>query len=689
MNQKGSETIRRRSNILSGHIRPHQTSNLVTKHFDNICSPQLAHSSTCGIIAFVSKEEPAFTYLMEGLTILQNRGYDSAGICTLTRTAKDEHQLTISKYASLNTTSDALNRLQTSQQQHNKNVLGMAHTRWATHGGKTDKNAHPHADQHNRIAIVHNGVIENATEIKKKLQSPPHSVTFRSETDTEVIVQLLSIHVDELTRKLPNAQKEEILLDALRLTLKELEGTWGLVIISRELPDRLFAVCNGSPLVVGLSEGRMFVASESSAFSRHTQQMITLENSEIAIVKADDVQLVKQDPSAQNSDVVSRKSKVIEDEHINLSPDPYPHWTIKEIMEQPQAVARALNFGGRLASDKTVMLGGLDANVGFLSKINHLIIAACGTSLFAARFGAKLMRSLKCFDTVQVIDAAELEQDDFPVHGGGLLVISQSGETADVFRCVQMAEEMNIPRFSIVNKVGSLIARSTMCGVYINAGREHAVASTKAFSCQVTVLSLVALWFAQIRDPTGMVQHRQALVTALHKLPTHMGMLNNNIRDTCKKIAQKLVPHEHMFILGKGLGESIAMEGSLKIKEITYLHAEAYSSGALKHGPFALIEEGTPIVVICLDDKHFSLNIACIHEISARGAYVIVITDAPNRVKPELHDKPGEILTIPHNGVLTGLLAVIPLQTIAYELAVAKGINCDKPRNLAKSVTVL
>jgi len=692
MHNSANDAIRRRSAILSGHINPHKRSTIGSKsHRELYGNTLLAQASTCGIIAFVSKEEPAFNYLMEGLTILQNRGYDSAGICTLTKTAKDEHQLTISKFASLNTTSDALQRLQTSQQEHAKNVLGMAHTRWATHGGKTDRNAHPHPDRHNRIAIVHNGVIENATEIKKRLQSPPHSVQFRSETDTEVIVQLLSVNLEELTKKQKsNESHEALLLDALRETLKELEGTWGLVVCSRDLPDRLLAVCNGSPLVVGLSEGRMFVASESSAFSRHTQQMITLENSEIAIVKADDVQLVKQDAgSAPSSDVGSRKSKVLEDEHINLSPDPYPHWTIKEILEQPQAVSRALNFGGRLASDKTVMLGGLDANVGFLSKITHLIIAACGTSLYAARFGAKVMRTLRCFDTVQVIDAAEVEPDDFPLHGGGLLVISQSGETADVFRCVQLAEELNIPRFSIVNKVGSLIARSTMCGVYINAGREHAVASTKAFSCQVTVLSLVALWFAQVRDNEGMVQHRQALVSSLHRLPTHMGMLNNNVRDTCKKIAQQLIPHQHMFVLGKGIGESIAMEGSLKIKEITYLHAEAYSSGALKHGPFALIEDGTPIVVIALDDKHLSLNLTCIHEVSARGAYVIAITDAPNKVKPEMHGKPGEVIVIPHNGVLTALLAVIPLQLIAYELAVARKINCDKPRNLAKSVTVI
>jgi len=271
MHQSSNDTIKRRSAILSRHIHPHKVSNSVSR---GGASPQLAQSSTCGIIAFVSKEEPAFTYLMEGLTILQNRGYDSAGICTLTRTAKDEHQLTISKYASLNTTSDALIRLQTSQQEHNKNVMGMAHTRWATHGGKTDRNAHPHPDRHNRVAVVHNGVIENATEIKRRLQAPPHSVTFRSETDTEVIVQLLSVNLEALDGK--KQSHEEQLLEALRETLKELEGTWGLVVISRDLPDRLLAVCNGSPLVVGLSEGRMFVASESSAFSRHTQQMITL-----------------------------------------------------------------------------------------------------------------------------------------------------------------------------------------------------------------------------------------------------------------------------------------------------------------------------------------------------------------------------------------------------------------------------
>ncbi|KAL0481483.1 glutamine-fructose-6-phosphate transaminase [Acrasis kona] len=675
------EVSRRRATVLSAHLNPHQRS---TTHLTCYPRQQMGHSDACGIIAFISKDEPAFNYLMEGLTILQNRGYDSAGICTLTKTDKETYQLQMSKYASLNTTSDALIRLQTSQQEHRNNNIGMAHTRWATHGGKTDRNAHPHPDHSNRLAVVHNGVIENAGEIKQELIKD-HGITFRSETDTEVVAQLLSVNLQKVEKQDSALSHQDALLRALEITISSLEGTWGLVIISRELPDRLIAVCNGSPLVVGLSDSRNFIASESSAFSRYTQQMITLVDHEIAIVKADDVQLVNKDAAV----LKDRTSKVQEDEHVTLSPDPYPHWTIKEIMEQPQAVSRALNFGGRLASDKTVMLGGLDHNQGLLEPIKHLVIAACGTSLYAARFGAKMMRHLRCFETVQVVDAAELEADDFAVHDGGLLVISQSGETADVFRCVQLAEELNIPRFSIVNKVGSLIARSTMCGVYVNAGREHAVASTKAFSCQVTVLCLVALWFAQVRDAHGMTQQRQTLVSALHRLPTHIGMISNKIRDQCKVIAKKLVPHNSMFVLGKGLGESIAQEGSLKIKEITYLHAEGYSSGALKHGPFALISDGTPIVVLCLDDKHLSLNLTCLHEVQARNAYVIAITDIPNKLKTEMNPNvPGEILTIPHNGVLTAMLAVVPLQLIAYELACAKGINCDKPRNLAKTVTV-
>jgi glucosamine--fructose-6-phosphate aminotransferase (isomerizing) len=673
-----TEQQSRRAQVLLSHLSPNQSS--IQQHHHSTISP----SPTCGIIAFISKEEPAFNYLMEGLTILQSRGYDSAGICTLETPASsnEESKIVVSKYASLNTTSDALKRLETAFDIHKSHTIGIAHTRWATHGGKTDNNAHPHTDTQNRIALVHNGVIENSTELKKVLIEK-HHVKFRSETDTEVIVQLISVIYDQLNAKRSDT-KEDLFIEAIQRTLNQLEGTWGLVIVSTLDSDkpRLIAVRNGSPLLLGLSKGRMFVASESSAFSRHTREMIALENNEIAVVSADGVDhFIKK--KSKTSDLGNRV-ELSEDVEIKLTPAPFKHWTIKEIMEQPEAVSRSLNFGGRFATDVSVKLGGLDANLNLLLGIKHLIIAACGTSYFAGQYGAKMMRILRCFETVRVVDAAELDVDDFPTEDAGLLVITQSGETSDVVRCLGIAEELNVPSFSIVNKVGSLVARTTSCGVYINAGREHAVASTKAFSCQVTVLSLVALWFAQVKSPKSLIQQRQALVASLHRLPTSVGMLNNKVHQECTKIANRLKDCHDLFILGKGFGESIAYEGSLKIKEITYTHAEGYSSGALKHGPFALIEEGTPIFIVILNDKYMSLNLTAAHEVKARGAQVYAITDIPSKAAEVCH----HIIEIPHNGLLTALLAIVPLQLIAYELAVLRGIDPDLPRNLAKSVTV-
>jgi len=437
----------------------------------------------------------------------------------------------------------------------------------------------------------------------------------------------------------------------------------------KDHPDQIIAMRNGSPMCVGIGQGRMFIASEPGAFSRHTKEFISLENGEIAVLRSDGHSLD-----------ISRVEKAAE-ELIHLSPAPFPHWTIKEIMEQPMSISRALNYGGRIFDDVRVKLGGLEDAKDMLLPIHHLIITGCGTSYFAGQFGAKVMRFLNTFDTVQAVDSAEVGLDALPRSAGGVCLISQSGETKDVHRVLNLTEEQDMPRFSVVNAVGSLIARSTNCGVYLNAGREHAVASTKAFTSQVTVLSLIALWFAQHRNVDE--TKRRQLIDALHRLPTNIGMALR-CRDQCRAVAQKLAKAPHCFILGKGFSEPIAYEGALKIKEITYMHAEGYSGGALKHGPFALIEEGTPIILIILDDQHAQLMRIAAEEVRARGAYTIVITNAPSLAKKIAHDT----IIIPSNGILTSLLATIPLQLIAYELSVLKGIDPDKPRNLAKSVTV-
>lgn len=607
----------------------------------------------CGIIGFVGNED-CVSYLLDGLSILENRGYDSAGVATLGK----DGTLSISKYASKSASSaDAILRLREEAARHVGHGTGIGHTRWATHGGKTDGNAHPHTDAKKRVSVVHNGVIENYAELKKELVAK--GIPFLSETDTEVIAQLIGAALDDGLE----------LQDAVKHALKRLEGTWGLAILSPLLPDAIIVAKNGSPICIGIGDGKAFVASEPAAFGMVTRDFISLENGELAVVRAD-----------RSGLDLTRLEKAPEDT-IATSPAPHPHWTIKEILEQPEAVHRTLNYGARLASESSVKLGGLDGRADELLTIQHLVIAACGTSYHAGLYGAMAMRAMKAFITVQVVDASEITPHHFAAEGAGLLVLSQSGETKDTHRAVVLAQNLGVPVFSVINAVGSLIARTTKCGVYLNAGREHAVASTKAFVTQVTALEMISVWFADRRGKE--LSRRVAAIEDLRRLSTNMQTALQE-RGACEEIARSLVAADHAFILGKGPGESIAREGALKIKEITYLHAEGYPGGALKHGPFALITEGTPVVLLILDDAHGNLMRTAAEEVRARGAHTIVITDNMQLAEGVAND----VVCIPRDGSLTALLATIPLQLIAYELAVLKGINPDKPRNLAKAVTV-
>jgi glucosamine--fructose-6-phosphate aminotransferase (isomerizing) len=519
--------------------------------------------------------------------------------------------------------------------------------------------------------LVHNGTINNANDLRKELKALGHK--FTSQTDTEVIAKLIG-HIRD-TEKIP-------LVDATEKALAKCDGTWGLCIMCADCPDELIVACNGSPLVIGIGDDKTFIASETSAFNRFTKTFIPMKDGEIGILHAD----------GRTLDLT--RSQKAPDQKVELSPAPFPHWTLKELVEQPEAIARALGFGGRLADE--VYLGGLDSNKDLLSKIKFMVLSACGTSLNAAKYAEKLMKNLGSFDHVIALDAAETDAKDFPKckqNESGLLVVSQSGETKDVHRVVKAAMENDVTVMSVVNSVGSLIARTTKLGVYCHAGRENAVASTKAFTTQVTVLSLIALWFRQVRDKiegTRPSYETKLLKDALTRLPISFGMAMKT-RDACKKVAERLDSKEHCFILGKGYGEPVAMEGALKIKEMCYLHAEGYSGGALKHGPFALIENdesgkfgATPIILLILDDEHAHHMRTAAEEVKARGAEVIIITDKKSLAEGLCEDP----IVIPKNGPLTALGAVLPLQLIAYELAMIRGINPDTPRNLAKAVTV-
>jgi len=633
-----------------------------------------SRTECCGIAAVIGKPtetSDAREYLLEGLTVLKNRGYDSAGIATLSQDATD---LTITKHASYGDNADGIELVKHNSIKSSGHHIGIAHTRWATHGGKTDENAHPHTDSSGKIAIVHNGTINNANDLRKELQGMGHK--FTSQTDTEVIAKLIGHYHDE---------SEKISLrTATEKALSRCDGTWGLCVMCVDNPDHLVVACNGSPLVIGISDDRTFVGSETSAFNRFTKSFISMKDGEIGVIHAD----------GRDLDLSRRENAP--DQQVELSPAPFPHWTLKELTEQPEAIARALGFGGRLSDDK-VVLGGLDGNVEILSKLNTLILSACGTSLNAAKYAEKLMKNLGSFEHVVSLDASETDVKDFPkqpnAKSAGVLVVSQSGETRDVQRVVKAALQSNIPVMSVVNAVGSLIARTTNVGVYCHAGRENAVASTKAFTTQVTVLALIALWFREQRDKIEGISRPSHEATqlkdALMRLPITFGMAMKT-RDACKKIAERLDGSQHCFILGRGYAEPVAYEGALKIKEMCYLHAEGFSGGALKHGPFALIENSsgkfgaTPIILLILDDDHAKHMRIAAEEVKARGANVIIITDKKSLAEG-LCDDP---IVVPRNGPLTALGAVLPLQMIAYELALLRGINPDTPRNLAKSVTV-
>lgn len=609
----------------------------------------------CGIIAFLSQNQKAIDYLLNGLIILQNRGYDSAGICTL----NNDNKLINTKFASTNTSS-SISLLQKNIDFHNNNTIGIAHTRWATHGPKTDNNAHPHIDYNNRLSLVHNGIIENYKELRQKLMG--YGYIFKSDTDTEVIVNLISYYLDN-----------NPILDAINLAINELHGTWGIAILYRDDPEHLYICKKGSPLLVAYGDDFTIVASESSAFSQYTNQYIILQDNEIIKL-------------GTKMDTLDYEFKMVEDiEEIKLTPDPYSHWMLKEISEQNNTSFRAMNMGGRIYNDYDVRLGGLLNHRDELLKINNLIIIASGTSYHSGLLGVKYFRSLKCFNNVNIIDAGEFSQNDIPSNNTGILVISQSGETKDVHCALELAKVRDIIVIGIVNVVGSLISRESDCGIYLNAGREVAVASTKAFTSQVVVLMLVALWFSQYKNLDSKHKRFQ-IISELRNLSLKFKTLINELPSIIdNRVIDFLKDKEHMFILGRGNAYPIACEGSLKIKEISYIHAEGYAGGALKHGPFALIEEGVPIVLIILDDEYRDKMQSACEEVKARGAYTIVITDIKNYNK----DDCNYLIKIPNNGYMTSLLSIVPLQYLSYRLALAKGHNPDFPRNLSKTISVL
>jgi glucosamine--fructose-6-phosphate aminotransferase (isomerizing) len=606
----------------------------------------------CGIIATLSTNN--IEILIEGLKQLQNRGYDSAGICSINDKTK---KFINTKYASNNIS--AIEKLETNKNEHLNNLTGIAHTRWATHGPKTDINSHPHISYLENFALVHNGIIENYLTLKNELIEK--NIDFKSETDSEVIVNLIEYYYQEVND----------VEAAIKETLSRLEGTWGLAIITPLEPNSIFCTRKGSPILVSKNNNEAIIASEQSAFCNRSNNYICLNNHDLCKLYYQDNKICLLTSEKYNELAVFNTN-------IDLSPSPYSHWTEKEINEQIDSSLRAISLGGRLLSNNEVKLGGIEPFKNNLKDISNIIILGCGTSFFAGECGKNYFKDLCNFNTIQVIDGAEFCLNDIPKLGKtGIILLSQSGETKDLHRCIELVKDFDVITIGIINTVDSLIAREVNCGIYLNAGREVGVASTKSFTSQVIILSMLAIWFAQVNNIN--LSKRQKYITDLRNLSLNIETTLNTYNE---KLEHLFKNKKSCFILGKGMGHYIAKEGCLKLKELSYIHAEGYSSSSLKHGPFALLEKDFPIILLAPKDSYFSKNMNAYEEVKTRHASVLLITNNNSYIA-----NPNTLL-LPNNDTYFYLLALIPIQMLAYKLAINNGNNPDMPRNLAKVVTV-
>lgn len=615
----------------------------------------------CGIVAGINTNNTInlIDMIFMGLKMIQNRGYDSAGICI------NNMDFIVEKYASDNRT--ALSILEPRIDMIKKQITDacsiIGHTRWATHGPKTDINAHPHIDHHNMVAVVHNGIIENYLELKNMLIK--NGFTFKSQTDTEVISNLISYCYK-------NNNPEKAIMDAL----KQIEGTYALVITFKNHPNKLFCIRRGSPLLLSISNEYALISSERSGFCNNVTNYIKIENNDLCIIE-------NKNNMIELNTYNTYTPIEIKDNIIETSPEPYPHWYIKEIMEQVESSLRSISMGGRLLDNNSVKLGGLEGHKNRLLTIDNLLLLGCGTSYHACLAGAHYFKDLCNFNMVIHYDGSEFTKKDIPRKGiTGVIFVSQSGETKDLHRCIELCKDSDVIMIGVVNTPDSLIAREVDCGCYLNAGREVAVASTKAFTSMVIILSMIAIWFSQNKNIN---EHKRIeIINNLRKLYIDIKKTINNNLEKSKEIAKILANNDSLFVLGKGICESSAREGSLKIKEVGYIHAEAYSSSALKHGPYSLLVKDFPVILICLDDEYYVRNIGISEEIKSRYGKCIVITDIIN-INNHTFDN---IITIEKNNSYKNILSVIPMQLIAYEIALLKGHNPDMLRNLAKCVTV-
>ncbi len=606
----------------------------------------------CGIIAYAGRRE-AEPLLLDGLRRLEYRGYDSAGIATLSGNALHVRKRA-GRVAAL---ADHL------ASRPAPGCLGISHTRWATHGPATDGNAHPHLGGNGQVAVVHNGVIENHSALKRQLQAD--GVVFRSDTDTEVIAQLIARNLDLG------------LVEAVREALALLKGTYGLAVISASEPGLIVGARLGSPLVVGIGSGEQFLASDANVLAGHATSIVHLEDRQLCVISAEDWQVFDREHNQVSARVEAATATVIE----NHSGD-FEHFMLKEIYEQPESLENAMR--GRLDdADSTAHFGGLNLTSQQFQRTERIILTACGTSYHAALVGEYLIEEFARIP-VEVEYASEFRYRNPPTDRNAVVIaITQSGETADTLAALRESKRKGHPTLAICNVVGSSIAREAEGGVYLHAGAEIGVASTKAFTSQVTVLAMLALYLGRMRHLSSiqggqMIEELWAAPDAVRRALT--------CHDEVKRIARKYYQVENCLYLGRQYLYPVALEGALKLKEISYIHAEGYPAAEMKHGPIALVDEQTPSVFLLTRGRVFDKVLSNVEEIKARGGPVIAIATEGDE---ETADRADEVIYVPDvPEYLQPLVTAIPLQLLAYEVALLRGCDVDKPRNLAKSVTV-
>ena len=610
----------------------------------------------CGIVGYIGHRQ-AYPVIIKGLKRLEYRGYDSSGVALI-----DDNKLKVYKKKG------KVSELEDEVVDKNLNAhIGIGHTRWATHGEPSDRNAHPHVSNSGEFAMIHNGIIENYVPIKNDLLKKGY--TFKSDTDTEVLLNFI-----EDIKKNNNCTLEA----ALRIALKRIVGAYCILLIDQEDPETIIAARKGSPLVIGIGKGEHFLASDASPIIEYTKEVVYVNDYEIAIVKADEL-ILKNLGNEKQTPFITK----LDMELAAIEKGGYQHFMLKEIHEQPDTIFDCLR-GRLIAHSGQINLSGVENNIEILKNAQRIVMVACGTSWHAGLVAEYLIEEL-CRIPVEVEYASEFRYRNPVINKGDVIIaISQSGETADTLVALENAKEKGAFIFGVVNSVGSSIARLSNAGAYTHSGPEIGVASTKAFTGQLAVLSMIALKIAYAKGTITESRYME-LIKELEATPEKVREI---LKDTTniQRIAEKYKGATDFLFLGRGYNFPVALEGALKLKEVSYIHAEGYPAAEMKHGPIALVDESLPVVFVATKDRYYEKIVSNVQEIKARKGKVIAVATVSDSIIPEMAD---DTMFVPDaDEVIAPLLSVIPLQLLSYYVGIGKGFDVDKPRNLAKSVTV-